>query len=507
MKVIGRLIKKTTEIGFKRINRKQLSYRNQLDVLMALLKKAQNTELGFYHGFKNLLVNRDVVSKFQDEVPIMDYEEFHSRWLHKALKGQSDCVWPGKIKYYALSSGTTGSPSKRIPVTMDMIRSFQRSSIRQYSVLHALDLDEHFFSASGLAVGGTTRLKKSNQHVEGDLSGILKKHTTLLIRPMTKPGDRIASLSDWNEKLNRMVERAPSWNIGIVAGIPSWCLMLMERIVEEHNLTSIHDIWPNFRVYVHGGVYMDPYVARLQKICKQEVFLFDTYLASEGYFGFQIHPDQPGMKLLINNGIFFEFIPFDSRYFNEEGELISQYKALSISEVKENVDYALVISTNAGLWRYLIGDLVRFIDVEDYRIVISGRIKQFLSLCGEHLSLDNINHAFQSLLEQGFLTHSEFTIVADKEAMLHHWFIESDPQENDPTKLLKGLDERLGELNDDYYSARKYSLKEPKITLLKPGTFYAYMQSLGKIGAQNKLPRVMNEEQAKTWFAFLERLD
>jgi len=175
--------------------------------------------------------------------------------------------------------------------------------------------------------------------------------------------------------------------------------------------------------------------------------------------------------------------------------------------VKENVDYALVISTNAGLWRYLIGDLVRFIDVEDYRIVISGRIKQFLSLCGEHLSLDNINHAFQSLLEQGFLTHSEFTILADKEAMLHHWFIESDPQENDPTKLLKGLDERLGELNDDYYSARKYSLKEPKITLLKPGTFYAYMQSLGKIGAQNKLPRVMNEEQAKTWFAFLERLD
>jgi len=252
---------------------------------------------------------------------------------------------------------------------------------------------------------------------------------------------------------------------------------------------------------------MDPYVARLQKICKQEVFLFDTYLASEGYFGFQIHPDQPGMKLLINNGIFFEFIPFDSRYFNEEGELISQYKALSISEVKENVDYALVISTNAGLWRYLIGDLVRFIDVEDYRIVISGRIKQFLSLCGEHLSLDNINHAFQSLLEQGLLTHSEFTIVADKEAMLHHWFIESDPQENDPTKLLKGLDERLGELNDDYYSARKNSLKEPKITLLKPGTFYAYMQSLGKIGAQNKLPRVMNEEQAKTWFAFLERLD
>lgn len=504
MKVIGRLIKKTTEIGFKRINRKQLSYRNQLDVLIALIKKAQNTEFGFFHGFKNLVISRDVVSKFQNAVPIVDYEEFHSRWLHKTIAGQPDGIWPGKIKYFALSSGTTGSPSKRIPVSMDMIRSFQRSSIRQYSVLHALDLDEHFFSASGLAVGGTTRLKKVNKHYEGDLSGILKKHTTLLIRPMTKPGDKIASLSDWNEKLDRMAEKAPTWNIGIVAGIPSWCLMLMERIVERHQLSSIHDVWPNFNVYVHGGVYMDPYVGRLKKICKKDVFLFDTYLASEGYFGFQIHPDQPGMKLLINNGIFFEFIPFDSRYFNEEGELISQYNALTISEVKENVDYALVISTNAGLWRYLIGDLVRFVDVADYRIIISGRIKQFLSLCGEHLSLDNLNQAFQTLIDQGFVKFSEYTIVVDKEGMLHHWYIEIDNTENDLSLLLKTLDNRLAELNDDYYSARKYSLKTPKITALKPGTFIKYMQSMGKIGAQNKIPRVMNEEQAIGWFEFLQ---
>lgn len=504
MKVIGRLIKKTTGIGFKRINRKQLSYRNQLDVLLSIIKKAQNTEFGFFHGFKSLIGTRDVVSRFQNEVPIMDYEEFHDRWLHKSIEGQSDSIWPGKIKYYALSSGTTGSPSKRIPVSMEMIRSFQRSSLRQYSVLHALDLDEDFFSGSGLAVGGTTQLKKRNKHYEGDLSGILKKHTTLLIRPMTKPGDKIASLSDWNEKLDRMVEKAPEWNIGIVAGIPSWCLMLMERIIHRHQLSSIHDIWPNFRVYVHGGVYMDPYTARLQRICKKEVYLFDTYLASEGYFGFQIHPNQPGMKLLINNGIFFEFIPFDSRFFNEDGELISQYKALTISEVKENVDYALVISTNAGLWRYLIGDLVRFVDVADYRIIISGRIKQFLSLCGEHLSLDNLNHAFQSLIDQRLVSGSEFTIMVEKEAMYHHWFIELENPEQDSSMLQKTLDNRLFELNDDYRSARKYSLNPPKITGIKPGTFYAYMQSLGKVGAQHKLPRVMNEEQSKSWFAFLE---
>jgi phenylacetate-coenzyme A ligase PaaK-like adenylate-forming protein len=505
MKIIGRLIKKTTELGYKRINRKQLSYQHQLNTLVDLLTKAQHTEFGFFHDFKSLLNSKNAVSKFQGSIPIMDYEEFYTKWLHHTISGKSDCTWPGKIKYFALSSGTTGSPSKRIPVSMEMIRSFQRSSIRQYAILHALDLNEEFFSASGLAVGGSSKLKKVGSRYEGDLSGILKKHTSILVKPITKPGNAISAIPDWNDKLNAMVEKAPQWNIGIIAGIPSWCIMLMERIVERHQLNSIHDIWPNLRVYVHGGVYMDPYVGRLRNICSKEVFLLDTYLASEGYFAFQTSPFEKGMKLLLNNGIFFEFIPFDSRFFNEDGELISAHKALTVSEVKEGVDYALVISTNAGLWRYLIGDLVRFIDVREHRLIISGRIKQFLSLCGEHLSLDNINQALTRINVPHRLIEPEFTIFVNKEQQLHHWFIEPVDPHVSPEELMQVIDRELSSLNDDYYSARKYNLKDPKITCLPKGSIYRYMKSLEKIGAQNKMPRVLNDEQAQVWFEFLTR--
>jgi hypothetical protein len=300
-----------------------------------------------------------------------------------------------------------------------------------------------------------------------------------------------------------MVEKAPQWNIGIIAGIPSWCIMLMERIIERYKLETIHDIWPNFRVYVHGGVYMDPYVGRLEKICSKEVYLLDTYLASEGYFAFQTSANEKGMKLLLNNGIFFEFIPFDSRFFNEEGELISNYKALTVSEVKEGVDYALVITTNAGLWRYLIGDLVRFIDVREHRLIISGRIKQFLSLCGEHLSLDNINQALTRLNTPNRLIEPEFTIFVDKEQQLHHWFVELVDDNEDRGELIKKIDRELSLLNDDYYSARKYNLKDPILTCIPKGTIYAYMKSLEKLGAQNKMPRVLNDAQATRWFDFL----
>jgi phenylacetate-coenzyme A ligase PaaK-like adenylate-forming protein len=503
MKIIGRLIKKTTEIGFKRINRKQLSYQHQLNTLTELLSKAQHTEFGFFYDFKTLLKSKDSVSKFQSHIPIMDYEEFHTRWLQHTISGKSDCTWPGKIKYFALSSGTTGSPSKRIPVSIEMIRSFQRSSIRQYAILHALDLNEEFFSASGLAVGGSSKLKKIGNRFEGDLSGILKKNTSIFVKPITKPSNSISAIPDWNDKLNAMVEKAPQWNIGIVAGIPSWCIMLMERIIDRYKLETIHDIWPNFRVYVHGGVYMDPYVGRLEKICSKEVYLLDTYLASEGYFAFQTSPNEKGMKLLMNNGIFFEFIPFDSRFFNEEGELISTHKALTVSEVKEGIDYALVISTNAGLWRYLIGDLVRFIDVREHRLIISGRIKQFLSLCGEHLSLDNINQALNMINTPKRLLEPEFTIFVDKTQQLHHWFVELVDESTNPEAILVALDKQLSALNDDYYSARKYNLKDPQITCLPKGTIYSYMKSLQKLGAQNKMPRVLNDAQASLWFAFL----
>ena len=506
MKIIGRLLKKSTELSFKRINRRHVDYKNQLLVLRKLLNTAKHTQFGFYHSFTNLLQKSDLVSQYQSIIPINDYEEFYDKWLHKTIAGQKDYTWKGKIKYYALSSGTTGSPSKRIPVSTQMIRSFQKTSLMQFSILHELDLENAFYEGSILALGGSTKLIKVDKHIEGDLSGILKKHVSLLAKPLTKPGDKISAIKDWDEKLNTIVAKADKWNITLIAGIPSWCLMLMERIINHYEVDNIHDIWPNLQVYVHGGVFMGPYEERFKKVCGKKVFLLDTYLASEGYFAYQVDPIKKSMKLLVNNNIFFEFVPFNADYFTETGALISKQIAYTISEVKPGIDYALVISTNAGLWRYLIGDLVRFINVEEREIIISGRIKQFLSICGEHLSLDNIHTALRNINHNGIIIEPEFTISADLTAQAHHWYLESSQVDLDKNNLMTILDEELNKINDDYKSARKYTLGAPQITIIPIGTIYHYMSTLGKIGAQNKMPRVLSEDQNKRWEAYLKEL-
>lgn len=502
MAIIGKLIKKTTEISYRRNAKKGIEYGHQLESLRLLLETAKNTKFGLYYSFHEFVQKPDMVSYFQKNVPIWSYEDFYEKWLKETISGAKDHTWKGKIKYFALSSGTTGSPSKRIPVTLEMIRSFQRTSMRQLSILHELQLSENFYSASVLTVGGSTKLIKKSKHIEGDLSGILKKHTSLIVTPFTKPGSRITAIKDWNEKLKMIIDKAPKWNIGIIAGIPSWCILLLERIVEHYNLKNIHEIWPNLEVYVHGGVFMEPYVERLNNICGKRINLLDTYLASEGYFAYQTSLHTKGMKLLLNNGIFFEFVPFNSTYFDENGELINQYEAFTISQVKEGVDYALLISTNAGLWRYLIGDLVRFTNVETYEVKITGRIKQFLSLCGEHLSLDNINQALLSVSNEMKVGISEYTIFADSENSQHQWYIGS--QNSCDEKLFAQLmDEKLSALNDDYAYVRKYNLQSPRFIFLPAQKFYDFLESLGKIGAQNKMPRVLNKSQSEKWIRFI----
>jgi phenylacetate-coenzyme A ligase PaaK-like adenylate-forming protein len=502
MAIIGKFIKKSTAIGFKRNAKKNSEYKNQLSSLCALLELAKITKFGMVHSFHDILKNTDVVSQFQKNVPITNYEEFYDKWLKQTLLGAKNHTWKGKIKYFALSSGTTGSPSKRLPISIEMIRSFQKTSINQLTLLHELNLPESFFSASVLTVGGSIELSKKDKHIEGDLSGILKKHTTLLATPFTKPGNRISRIKNWDEKIKAIIEKAPKWNIGIIAGIPSWCILLMEEIVEHYQLTSIHDIWPNLSIYVHGGVFMDPYISRLNKLTKSNVILMNTYLASEGYFAYQENPRSNGMKLLLSNGIFYEFIPFNSMYFDENGELLNKHNTYTINEVQKDVDYALVISTNAGLWRYLIGDLVRFENITKREIRITGRIKQFLSLCGEHLSLDNIYQALLSLSDSFQISVSEFTIYADIENQCHHWFLGIDEEVNQ-IELLRALDKNLSSLNDDYAYVRKYNLNSPIISIIKTSKFHEFLAYQGKKGSQYKMPRVLNEQQKVAWITFI----
>jgi len=502
MPLIGRFLKQTTALSYRKNAKKTQGYKEQKNVLHYLLTKAKTTKFGLAHEF-GVILNNDMVSSYQSSVPIIDYDAFYERWLKYSILGEKDNTWRGRIKYYALSSGTTGSPSKRIPVTSEMIRSFQKSSLKQLSILHSLDLPQSFYSTSILTVGGSTKLNYKDTHVEGDLSGILKKHTSFIATPFTKPGARISGVKDWSKKLDLIVEKAPKWDVGIIAGIPSWCIMLMERIVEHYKLNSIHDIWPNLYVYVHGGVYMEPYSQRLNAILSRPLNLLDTYLASEGYFGYQEETAQQGMKLLLNNGIFFEFIPFNTDNFDEHGVVKKGASAYTIEQVKEGVDYALVISTNAGLWRYLIGDLVRFINRDEHELIISGRIRQFLSLCGEHLSLVNINEGLLKTSDKFDVEFSEFTIYADEGKQCHCWYLGTTQVVRHPKALINYLDDVLSSSNDDYKSARKYSLRSPEVKIISPKLFYEYMAKQKKIGSQNKMPRVLNKKQSKTWLSFI----
>lgn len=503
MAIIGKLIKKTTAYSYSRNARKGVEYKHQLDALKLLLETAKNTKFGFVHSFHEIVKKVDAVTYFQKNVPLTDYETFYKLWLEETIDGAENHTWRGKIKYFALSSGTTGSPSKRIPVTPEMIRSFQKISLRQLSVLHELDLPESFYGSSILTVGGSTKLNKVGKHIEGDLSGILRKHTSLVATPFTQPGKRITDLKTWNDKLEAIIEKAPLWNIGIIAGIPSWCILLIEKIKEHYQLESIHEIWPNLQVYVHGGVFMDPYINRLEKLGSKKIELLDTYLASEGYFAYQTSPLRKGMKLLLNCGIFYEFIPFNSDYFDENGKLINNHEALTISQIREGVDYAIVISTNAGLWRYLIGDLVRFVNISDYELVITGRIKQFLSLCGEHLSLDNINQALILLSNEMDVHVDEFTIFADQDEQRHIWYL-GITKNVDNQEIMNFIDSKLCELNDDYAYVRKYNLQTPVVHFVEPSLFYDFLASLGKTGGQNKMPRVLNKDQSVLWGEFVK---
>lgn len=248
---------------------------------------------------------------------------------------------------------------------------------------------------------------------------------------------------------------------------------------------------------------MDPYITRLNQLVNRELDLLDTYLASEGYFAYQEDPCKKGMKLLLNHGIFFEFVPFTTEHFDEHGTIKASASAYTIEQVQEGVDYALVISTNAGLWRYLIGDLVRFTNAEENELVISGRIRQFLSLCGEHLSLENINEALLHTSSYFNVDFPEFTIYADSEKQCHCWYLGTKQNIDDPEALIKFLDNKLREANDDYNSARKYSLKVPEMKIILPSVFYSYMAKEKKLGSQNKMPRVLNKKQSKTWLDFI----
>jgi hypothetical protein len=504
MPVLGALIKQGLKLSQRVKRREQTPFKQQQKVLKKLLNASAFTAFGKEYHFSEFLSGPDFVNHFRAQVPVFNYNSMFEQWWHRCLKGEDNVSWPGRVKYFALSSGTSESSSKHIPVTRDMVKALRKASIRQMLTLSKYDLPASFFEKGILWLGGSTDLKKHAGYYEGDISGISARRVPIWFQKYYKPGKKISKEKDWNTKLEEIMLQARNWDLGIITGVPAWVQLLMEKVIAHYNLETIHDIWPNLRVYAHGGVSFEPYKKGFEKFFSHPVHYIEMYPASEGFIAFQSGPGVQAMKLILNNGIFFEFIPFDEENFDSNGEPLKNAQALGMNEVEEGKDYALLLSTCAGAWRYVIGDVIRFTSVKNAEIIIAGRTKHFLSLVGEHLSVDNMNKAVEQLSKEFNIEIPEYTVagIVSEGAFAHKWYLGTNGAA-DKNLLKQKLDASLKELNDDYEVERKSALKDISVELVPVEKFYRFMSSKGKLGGQNKFPRVMKPAQLEEWEKFL----
>jgi hypothetical protein len=505
MAILGSIIKRTFELRERmpRI-RKVDGYKQQVKLLKKLLAKAEFTAFGEHYNFSRILSEDETLEAFRTTVKVHDYNSMFAEWWNRCVKGEANVSWPGKIRYFALSSGTSDAASKYIPVSSQMLRAIRKSSIRQIMSLSKYDLPEEHFERGVLMVGGSTDLKYNGTFYEGDLSGITRSTIPFYAQNFNKPGKEISKEWDWEKKLEEISQNAASWDIGVVCGVPSWIQILFEKIISDHKLNNIHDIWPNLRVYIHGGVFFGPYKTGFQKLLGRELLYCDSYLASEGFIAFQDRQGTEAMRMVLDNGLFYEFVPFNEKNFID-GEMIANPETYHIGEVKEGQEYALLLSTVSGAWRYLIGDVVKFTSLANYELIIVGRTKHYLSLCGEHLSQDNMNRAIQIVAEEMKIEVKEFTVagISYDSLFAHHWYIGTDDPA-DANVFKKRLDEVLKELNDDYKVERISALRDVIVEMLPSQVFYDFLQHKGKMGNSFKFPRVLKNTILEDWKAFLK---
>lgn len=480
----------------------------QVKVLKKLLKKARFTQFGQLYKFDEILLSRNPEKKFQELVPAYNYNKIYNEWWYKTLEGTPDVCWPGRIKYFALSSGTSEAASKHIPITSDLLNSNNVTSIKQLLTLTRYEhVPKSSIGKGWLMLGGSTQLQKGPTYYAGDLSGIQQRKIPFwfLGLGIYKPGKKIAKVRDWSTKLEEVVENAPNWDIGFILGVPAWLQICIEKIIERYKLNNIHEMWPNLAFYIHGGVAMDPYKKGFEKLMGKPITYIETYLASEGFLAFQTRQGTKGMQLVLNNNIFFEFVPFDEKNFDVDGNMTEDPEVYLIDQIDENKDYAILISTNAGAWRYAIGDTVKLIDRERSEIIITGRTKHFISLVGEHLSVDNMNKAIEMASEELNISIPEFTVagIPYNNFFAHKWYLASNDVV-DPEKIASVIDEKLKVLNDDYEVERRHALKAVLAEVWPEQVFLDFMRIKGKVGGQHKFPRVVKGKMLEEWEAFLQ---
>ncbi|MCD6332318.1 MAG: GH3 auxin-responsive promoter family protein [Bacteroidales bacterium] len=464
----------------------------QRETLDKLLHKGKRTLFGKEHGFSSV----SNYAQFKSRVPVRDYTDLKP-YIQRALAGESNVMWPGEVKWFAKSSGTTSDKSKFIPVTHDNMEACHFRGGKDISSIYLTNYpDSGVFLGKILIVGGSHQISEFNtDSFFGDLSAVLLQNLPFWAQMIRTPELSIALMPEWESKIEKLAEVTSKVNVTNISGVPSWTLVLLKRILERSGKSSISEIWPNLEVYVHGGVRFDPYREQFKQLFQNERMRYlETYNASEGFFGIQDDPNQQDLLLMLDYEVFFEFIPLEHIDSSDD-------YALPIWEVETGKNYAMVISTSSGLWRYLLGDTIRFTSLQPVKFVITGRTKHFINALGEELIIDN---ADQALYKACQLTHAEIAeytaapvYMNDTEGARHQWLIEFVTPPENLDFFADVLDNNLKALNSDY-EAKRYknmTLHAPEIISVQQGVFYHWLKSKGKLGGQHKVPRLSNDRK------------
>src|SRR5690625_1658566 len=348
MQIIGSLIKGIIDAS-QLLGGDENHIENQEKVLEDLLEKAKDTAFGIYYGFEEILEKENKIETFQERVPYFDYRKMHEEWWKQIQAGRANITWPGRPSYFALSSGTTGKSSKRIPITEDMLESIRLTGLKQISAISNFDMPPDFFKKEIMMLGSSTKLeKREDQLEEGEISGISASNIPFWFRRYYKPGEEIARIEDWDQRVKNIAENAKQWDIGAISGIPSWMQLMLKEVINYHNAEHIHQVWPNLQVFTSGGVAFEPYEKSFDKLLGKPITVIDTYLASEGFLAYQRRPQTTAMQLVTDNGIFFEFVPFKPEYINQDGSIKQTAPVKTLAEVEPDKDYVLLISTVTG---------------------------------------------------------------------------------------------------------------------------------------------------------------
>jgi hypothetical protein len=468
---------------------------NQLSVIQHnqfkhLLKIAKDTEWGEKYGYKDI----HDYKTFRERVPVSDYEDLHPL-IERMVNGEKDVLWPSVVRWFAKSSGTTNARSKFIPVTREILKSCHyRGGFDSVALYLHNNPQTRFFSKKGLILGGSHAPYSLNSHANcGDLSAVLLQNINPLVNLIRVPRKEIILMNEWEEKIKSIVENTINKDVVSLSGIPSWMLVLIKAVIKKAGKETLSEVWPNLEVFFHGGVGFEPYRTQYEKLIPSEkMHYMETYNASEGFFGIQNDPADSCMLLMLDYGIFYEFIPMD------EQANYGNTTAIPLEEVKINENYAMVITTSGGLWRYRIGDTVRFTSLFPHKFVITGRTKFFINAFGEELMVDNAEKGLSKACNATGATVKAYTaaplFVLDKGKGRHQWLIEFDRLPSSTEDFAIHLDEALQKLNSDYEAKRykEISLQLPEIIIARENLFFDWMKKHNKLGGQHKIPGLSN---------------